>query len=780
MVISEHLEFDSLKKILVGYCQAEMTKESIYAVGPLASQAEIRFSLDIIEEFSELIKDGVSFNLIGLGDIGWLFSEHEHSFYNFEELKPIYTNISIANRISRLTAEMSKESLVRKLLEQIQPLQEIENRFHEIFNSEGEIKDSASEKLRELRNKRKTCRNRIRDTLKKKIEELDKESFLFDKIITQRNERFVVPVKDSAISFVQGIVHGRSSSRSSVYMEPMEIVQYNNEIEVISDEERYEIRRILTEYTKSIRDQSEQILRSSDVLKQTDFYHAIGRWAVEYDAKPPQISDSASIMLKQARHPLLIHSYKDIKKVVPFDLKLGDDYRLLVLSGPNMGGKTVTLKTVGLLTIMAISGLPITAKHAEIGIFDNVYADIGDNQSLENAMSTFSSHASNLIEMSQSNANSMVLIDEIGSSTDPEQGSAIALAIMERLVENGAIGLITTHYSALKVYAEETEGCINASMQFDREKHVPTYKFQYGIPGDSFAIEIAKNLGMEKKIIDRAREIIGDQHVDFTALLKRITEEKAELEQESFLYRQKSRQLARKAEEYQNKLDALQAEQKNLKKKSLQSSKEFLNTMQKEIYNELQAIRDTDKKDKKKLAARTYDKVASLSAQMHQQEKELNSENMQPITNPAIGDRVWVENLDVDAEITEVSGNNVKVDIGGIFVSVPTDSLYKIPNKQHNRPIQTRKKVPRQEQAKFELNIIGNTFEQAQPKLDAFIDQAMLGGLEFVRVVHGKGTGMLRRKIRKYLSDKSNIAEMYSPAPESGGEGVTVVKFNYD
>jgi DNA mismatch repair protein MutS2 len=780
MVISEHLEFNSLKKILVGYCQAEMTKDSIYAIEPLASKKKIRYSMDIIEEFCELIKDKVAFNLTGLEDIGRLFSEHEHSFYNFEELKPIYTNISIANRISDLTAHLSKESLVYELLAQIQSLPELEKRFHEIFTPEGEIKDTASPKLKELRNKRKTYRNRIRASLKKKIEELDKESFLFDKIITQRNERFVVPVKDSAVSFVKGIVHGRSSSRSSVFMEPMEIVEYNNEIEVISDEERYEIKRILTEFSQSIRLHSDEIVSNNKILKQIDFYHAIGRWAIEYKAKPPQISDSVQIKLKQARHPLLIHSYNDINKVIPFDLELGDEYKILVLSGPNMGGKTVTLKTVGLLTLMALSGLPITAKHSEIGIFDNIYADIGDNQSLENAMSTFSSHASNLIEMSKSTSGSMVLIDEIGSSTDPEQGSAIALAIMERLVENGAIGLITTHYSALKVYAEETEGCINASMQFDREKHVPTYQFQYGIPGDSFAIEIAKNLGMDDNIITRAREIIGDQHVDFTALLKRITEEKAALEQESFLYRQKSRHLDRKAEEYQKKLDALEEAKKNLKKKSLQSSKDFLNTMQKEIYNELQAIRDTDKKEKKKLATRAYDKVASLSAQMKREEKELNSENLQQIADPRIGERVWVENLDVDAEITEISGNNVKVDIGGIFVSVPTNSLYKLPNKQHDRPIQTRRNTPRREQTKFELNLIGNTFEEAQPKLDTFIDQAMLGGLEMVRIVHGKGTGVLRRKVRKHLFDNDNVGEMYSPAPESGGEGVTVVKLKYD
>ncbi len=504
----KQLEYTKIKEFLAQECHSKLGSKMALDLQPMHTIADITYKLELTSEIQILLRKGILHNFENISDIEEIISKQKHQTYNFEEFQKIYFNVSTANRISKSTEELNDHPQYLKFVNRIILLDDIEVRFNQIFESDGEVKDNASTTLASIRRKKKQVRKNLVSTINKKVESLSASKFLHDSIVTQRDGRYVIPIKEGATSFVPGIVHGRSSSKSSIYMEPQEIVGLNNDLELVSSEEKHEIFRIFKEYTEMILDHKDTLLKEIKYLQELDFFFASARFANRLKAEKPVLSDKAQIKLKNARHPLLILTFEEFEDVIPFDLELGYDFNLLLVSGPNTGGKTVTLKTVGLLTLMAKSGLPITADpHSVIGTFDSVFADIGDSQSLENALSTFSSHIKNIREMTENtNSKILVLIDEIGAATDPEQGSALAQSILENLAENGAVGVISTHYTSLKVFAEKHEKCINAAMQFDPDKHKPTYQFKLGLPGNSFAIEVASRLGLQKRSYRTGKE----------------------------------------------------------------------------------------------------------------------------------------------------------------------------------------------------------------------------------------------------------------------------------
>jgi len=696
----------------------------------------------------------------------------------FEEFQKINYNISVANQVIKHTEELEDYPEYLRFISKIIEHIELESRFHQIFESDGEVKDTASKALAAIRRKKKQVRKNLVSTINKKVESLSSSNFLHDSIVTQRDGRYVIPVKEGASSFVQGIVHGRSASKSSIYMEPQEIVGLNNDLEMVSSEEKREIFKIFQNFTEKIYDNKETLLKQVDHLQKLDFLFASAKLANKLKAEKPVLTQKHRIKLKNARHPLLIFTYNKFEDVIPFDLELGYDYNLLIVSGPNTGGKTVTLKTVGLLTLMARSGLPIPADpHSEIGAFNSVFADIGDSQSLENALSTFSSHISNIKEMTDNSASRMlVLIDEIGAATDPEQGSALAQAILENLAEKNAVGVISTHYTSLKVFAEKHEKCINAAMQFDPDKHKPTYQFKLGLPGNSFAIEVASKLGLQEELIDRAKELTGKQNVELTELIKKMSEEKKSLSRQLYQYELKTALLNKKINERQDQIEALEKQKKEIKRKSLRDAREYLTTMQKELNMEIKGIKRAEKKEKKTKLERSFKKVSQLNRELSEEEQKLSEVSHEHVNNPKVGMKVWVKEMEMEAEITEISDKNIKVDMDGIILSTTIERLYQIkPKKEKKHTNKKNISVPKKE-AKLELKILGYRFDEALPLIENFIDNALVNGLLMLRIVHGKGTGALRAKVRQYLRSNKSVEEFFSPPPEAGGSGVTVVK----
>ena len=752
----QQLEFNKIKDLLSQECHNELGREIAVKLHLLNDKKEIEYKILLTLELQELLRNNISYNLDNVSNISELLLNLKHQTFNFEEFRKIYFNLRAANNFSADLENFEEQDNFRQLIKKIVPHLELEKRFLQIFDSQGEIKDDASSALLSIRRRKKSVRQNIVSELNKKMEDFSSNNFLFDKIITQRDNRFVIPIKEGSVSFVSGIVHGRSSSKSSVFMEPKEVVGMNNELDLLGSEEKQEIFRIMKDFTDSIQACKEEILENTEILKITDFFFASARLANRYNSQKPIILDEPFLCLIEARHPLLIESYQDIEKVIPFDVELG------------------------LLIMMALSGLPIPAKpDSKIGIFKNIFADIGDNQSLENALSTFSSHIENIKEMIDSgDSESLVLIDEIGASTDPEQGSALAQSILEKLVERKVLGVITTHYTALKVFADQNQNCINAAMQFDPKKHIPTFQFKLGLPGNSFAIEVASKLGMDKDLIERAKNLTGNQSVELCEILKKISKEKVELARQNYQFQLKTSLLNKKISEHQNKIDELKTESKELKKKSLQNAREFLTSLQKELNSEIENIKKAERKNRKNLLENSLKKVTELNRNFGAEESNLTFVKGTPLKEPVIGQTVWIKDFEAIGEIVGISEDMIKVDVGGIFYTTQPGNLFLVKTAQKSKKSK-RINIP-QKQIKMELKILGFTFDEAQPVIESFIDDAIVGGLGKIRIVHGKGTGALRSKVRQFLRRNKRVEEFYSPPPEAGGDGVTVVSIkNY-
>ena len=770
------LEYDKIKELLKQECHSVPGKNLAEKLQPLSRKKEIEDKLRLTSEIQEILKNGFSFNFEAVSELAELLKNFDHQTYNYEELKLIIGNVTTSNLVCSVQKELEDYSAFLNLTANLVPLKEIEDRFFQIFNPEGEVKDGASSELRRIRRSILSVRKNIVSTLNAKMEDFAANSYLFDKIVTQRENRFVIPMKVSSVPFVQGIVHSRSASKSSVYVEPQEIIGLNNETELLKNEEKQEIFRILKTFSEEIQNEKNAILENTQILTRADFYFAAGRLANELQAQVPQISEQPILSLKEARHPLLIKNFGNVKKVIPFSLELGEDFRIMIISGPNTGGKTVTLKTVGLLSLMALSGLPIPAEESsKIGIFHSIFADIGDNQSLENSLSTFSSHLQNIGEMvANGTSDSLVLIDELGSATDPEQGSALAQAILERLTEMNVLGIITTHYNSLKIFAEENENCVNAAMLFDPEKHLPTYHLKLGFPGNSFALEIASKLGLDEKLIDRAKDLSGSQNAELTDLLIRIGEEKAELARQIFQYQLKSRLLDQKIAAYERKIENWESESKEMRKKNLQEAREFLINLQKELNAEISQIKTEERERRKELLRQSVGKIRKIDRELKKREEKISEIKKEPLKNPQIGQNVWLKDIETGGEIVEIKGDKVKVDVNGMNYTTHLNNLVKISGRKSERKNYNSKPVLVEKSSRMELKILGKTFDEALPEIDRFIDDSILVGMDKIRIVHGKGTGALRSKVRSYLKQNKKIAEFYSPPPSAGGDGVTI------
>lgn len=772
------LEYNKIIQILSQSCHSPLGRKLAEELTPLTDSVRIRERLEMVRELQEVISKGFDCNFEQLNDITGLLRNYPHQTYNFSEFFLIFGNLSTAQSFEKNLPELAEYPLFHHLIRKIYFHPALVSRFTEIFTQEGQVKDSASGELSRIRQRQRRLRQQVVENLNLCLEDFERQNYLFDKIITQRDGRYVIPVKDSFAQQSGGIIHGRSGSRSSVYVEPREVVGLNNELDLLVSEEKEEVFRIYVEYSSRIRAQAETILADTVILQFLDFHFACARVANRLHAIVPRIIEEPQLRFVQARHPLLIETLGSPDQVVPFDLELGKEYRLLVISGPNTGGKTVTLKAVGLLTMMALSGLPIPAADGtEIGIFHHFFADIGDYQSLESSLSTFSSHIANIQEMIESgNERSLIVIDEIGAATDPEQGSALAQAIIEDLAEKQVTGVITTHYTALKVFAEQHPLCMNAAMQFDPELHSPTYQIILGLPGNSFAIEVASRLGFKPAIIAKARQLAGKQNIEFTDLLTRMSAEKNELARQNYQYKLNNALLKQKTLEYEKKLSSLDSETREIRRKSAREARDFLTNLQKELTEELNTIRKTDRRQRKTRAEETLKKVVKLAGKMEETAEELTTYTRKPLTQAEIGKVVWVKDFEDTGRIVAIKENLVKVEINDILYSTSLDNLFETDQVVIKDQITEKtRKVPARE-VKFELKILGLTFEEALPLLEQLLDDASMHGLPLVRIVHGKGTGALRAKVRKYLSNSDKVSEYYTPAPEAGGDGVTIAR----
>ncbi len=775
------LEYQSLLSHLAGRCHSDLGRDLALALCPLGEIKAIEQRQKLIYEFQQAVEYGLEMNLEELRALEALFAEQ--GIYAWEEFRVFAVNAELGV-LGASKIEVFKDlPLAQKKLKRLSPMPDVMQAFNRIFDSEGEVLDSASAELMQIRKRIFSLRAKVQKTMQNMLLDPRLESYLQDRFVTQRDDRFVLPIKESAAPFVNGIVQSRSGSKSTVFIEPSEIVPMNNELQLAKQDEKREIYRILSEYTKSIISRKHVFLANQAILAELDFLYACARFGYSIRANVPRMQDEAILELRAARHPLLIlrliaeSGNEGFHKVIPFDLDLGKDYSMLILSGPNTGGKTVLMKAVGLITLMAMSGLPVPVdSQSRIGIFSAVYADIGDDQSIENALSTFSSHLDKIRKMLDSaDSHSLILIDEIGAATDPQQGSALAQAILEELTKLEVKGIVTTHYTALKVFAESHPRCINASMQFDLKSLIPTYRFNTGIPGDSFAIEVAASLGMDPALIERAKSLAGSQNLEFTQLLKKLQEEKKNLATQSYQYQLRTRNLEARLAEAEQREEEWQKELKGRRQRHLKDMQSELISFQKLYNKEISELKTLDKQERKRLSERKLQDINLKTEELSRELIRSNSEGLQPIVNPKAGDRVWLASFDAEAIIVEVQGQSARVDMNGISFKTDLDNLYPAKTRDAERPVPISV-VRSTAKVNTELKLLGLTFDEAMPLIDEFLDNAAMAGFSTLRIVHGKGTGALRSKVRDYLSRKKIVKGMETPPLFEGGNGVTVVK----
>ncbi|KNF07495.1 DNA mismatch repair protein MutS [Gottschalkia purinilytica] len=678
--------------------------------------------------------------------------------------------------------EISEFVILLGLIEELNSYRQLEDDIFNAIISEEEISDNASPTLRNIRKQIQMKNDSIRGRLNSIINSSTHRKYLQDALITIREGRFVVPVKQEYRAEFKGLVHDQSSSGATLFIEPMEIVNLNNELKELKLKEKAEIERILTELTQQVSCESEGIKSNQDILAHIDFIFAKGKFSLDIKGIKPELNSNGYINIKKGRHPLL-----DINDVVPTDFYLGDEFNTLVITGPNTGGKTVTLKTIGLLTLMTQSGLQIPADYgSEMAVFKNVFADIGDEQSIEQSLSTFSSHMTNIVDMLNSvEDNSLILFDELGAGTDPTEGAALAMSILDYLHERNIRTVATTHYSELKVYALTKDGIENASVEFNVETLSPTYRLLIGVPGKSNAFEISKRLGLQDFIINSAKELISKENIDFEDVLASLEKDRRETE----INREETERLKKEIQELKEELDRkkekIDISKDRIIKEAKKEAKDILLEAKEEserIINDLRDLSIEIEKEKNKKLQEAKDKLKSKLDNIEGDlaEKILSQKSSKPLSNVKIGEDVKILSLNQTGTVLappDESGN-VLVQVGVMKITVPLNTI-EISKKESKKETKVSAKAvikDKSKNIKNELDFRGKNLEEAMLDVDKYLDDAYIAGLKTVQLIHGKGTGILREGIGQLLKKHKHVKSYRLGNYREGGTGVTIVE----
>ncbi len=649
--------------------------------------------------------------------------------------------------------------------------------------SDDEMNDKASDDLYAIRRKIKAINADIKQRLQSYTKNNEMSKYLQDSIVTMRGDRYVIPVKQEYKSYVAGIVHDQSATGATLFIEPMAIVQLNNSLREAILEEKAEMQRILQAFTDRISPVAERIALSVDTVSDIDVVFSKVKYALENKCTLPLINNRGVVDIKKARHPLL-----DKHKVVPISVRLGEDYDVIVITGPNTGGKTVTLKTVGLMCLMGMSGLFVPCyEDSVISFFDDVLCDIGDEQSIEQNLSTFSGHISNLRDILDAcGRGHLVLIDEVGAGTEPNEGAALALAITDYLRKSGAKSVITTHYGALKEYSLTTPRVENASMEFDLKTLAPTYRLIMGVPGSSNAIAIASKLGLRQDVIDFAKANVSEEKIAFEKVLQNADEIRKQYEEKSRELAEEYKQLQLEKEKTAKLNGSLQNERDKMLAGSREEAKKIVAKAKEEaaeLVNEIKELLQRDSlSDKDLFAARNAaKKLDNIKWQQEEPEEIIFTGDKVDFAKLKVGDVVYSQKLGVQVRVVDIkSRSRIKVKCGGISTEVTSDDLYVSiaePNRSKKRtPTNTPPKTKLNTRSgSNEINVIGQTVDDAVMAVDEFIDAALMGGLGQIWIIHGMGTGRLRAGIHEHLRHHPNVADFRLGVYGEGESGVTVV-----
>lgn len=775
------LEFDKILSILQGYAVLDRTKSELLAFSPLSDFKEVSLLLDKTQEaYSLIYNHGVS-GVFYFGDISdELQRVNAGGTLNNAELLRVADNLKSARTIKHAIASITDDKIVylRKISNSLYENYEFEKEITSKIISEDEISDSASPRLYSIRKSIRDINAKIREKLNSYMR-AGLNKYLQDAVVTMRQDRYVIPVKSEFRSQVKGFIHDQSSSGATVFIEPEQVMELNNDLKRATFEEREEIYRILSELSAKITYISNGLTENATALTEIDGFFARAEYAFKTKSIRPELNERGIIDIKSGRHPLIA-----AEKVVPISLYLGEKFNFLLLTGPNTGGKTVSLKLVGLFSLMTMSGMFIPAGNdSRVSVFDGVYSDIGDEQSIEQNLSTFSSHVKNLIDiLNVVQGRNLILLDEIGAGTDPEEGSAIALAIIDKLLKSNCYGIITTHYSKLKEYAMTTDKIENASMEFDAATLKPVYKINIGIPGSSNAIEIAKTLGLSEDVINGAFRYMSDKSIGFEEVLKKAEESRRESDRLSADLLQKLSDKEKELQEIVLEKEKIKAERERIYFNARQETKRIVAeklSEAEEIVSELKNILK-----KANLESSEIIRASELKNRIENSRYlNIESENA-PVelikakdSEIKAGKKVYVKSLDAYAKILSVNAKKAEAEvlIGDIRSKIKLDDIY---NSEETKKQEKNVKIfnkARGIMPKTELNVIGKTSLEALDEVKTFIDQAVVNGLEEIKIIHGVGAGVLLKSIREYLKQDKNVKDFRRGVYGEGENGITIV-----
>lgn len=781
------LEFAKLKERLFAYASSPLGQERVEQLTPFTDHEQVERALCETSE-ARVICRTEDFSLQGLMDVRiGLQRAAVGAMLNQEELLNIAQVCNCTRRAYRFFREKAASyPLLTHHGQQLHPLPGLEDEINAAINEYGGIKDSASPMLRKVRNDMHTLQSRMKERLDSMVRSSTVQKYLQEPIVTLRNDRYVLPVKLEYRAQVPGIIHDQSASGATLFIEPMSVVEISNDLRRLQADEEQEIERILSELSALVQADSESLKQSLSRLAHLDFCIAKGKLSYDLRAVQPQVNEQAYLYLKNARHPLLP---KD--GVVANTIYLGKEFSVLLITGPNTGGKTVTLKTVGLLALMAQSGLHIPADEgSEVAVFQTIFADIGDEQSIEQSLSTFSSHMTNIVDITlRANERSLVLLDELGAGTDPAEGAALAMAIVDYLHVLGCRVVATTHYSELKSYAYQKAGVQNASVEFDISTLKPTYRLTIGLPGKSNAFEISGRLGLSDYLILRAREYLTGEQVKVEDLIKQLDDSRREAEAE----REAARQLRLQAEstkaELQRRLRDLEHDEDRILNKAKQEARVLLNRQKQEMDQLLAQLREASLRAESNSAKAITQEMTEVRQQFRQLQVDTELESQSESKTAALpiasdrefhtGDQVLVKHLGQRGQLLSEpgEGGEVQVQLGALRLNSRVEQLEKLAVEKSKMVQPTFQMVNLSRQGMtLELDLRGQTADEAMPRVDKYLDDAALAGLLRVCLIHGKGTGALRNAVRDFLKSHYAVAGYRFGGPTEGGTGVTVVE----
>jgi DNA mismatch repair protein MutS2 len=808
------LEFDHFRDVLGAYVSSPLGKAKVSLLEPSLDRAWINQQQQLADESRRFYSAGGRFEFTGLFDAHNLLAKARipGATLEIEQIRDLVLLVDKSSEWREMALhppDAVKPHWIGmlELTRQIADFTLLLRHFRNKIQPDGTLDDRASAELTRIRREVERQKRVIQESLRGYLRRLAEGGAVQDELVTIRGERFVIPVKTEQRKRVNGVVHGASSSGQTMFIEPLETIEQNNDLVRLLEEEQAEIRRILQEMTERLGEHSEAIATATNVMAEVELQFGKARFAVDYDCVRPELTEDFT-ELRAARHPLLERNFRMIdgvpakpgvgfvgRKVVPLTLEMDSAHRQLIISGPNTGGKTVGLKTLGLLALMAQAGIPVPATSARLPVFDSVLADIGDYQSIEQNLSTFSAHVTNIDFISRTaTAHSLVLLDELGSATDPEEGAALAVAIADHFRRSGALSIISTHHTSLKVYAANTAGVLNAAVGFDENTLQPTYELRVGVPGASAGINIAQRLGLNRQITDAARERLTTQTQDVSKFLDRLHSELRELERERQAAQKREQDLAREMKRLENEG---QQEQRQKVREFERKMESLIKDFEYQVREAISAVQD--RAAAQKMTKQAEQRIAKLRREFkeqfdagvvaHKTGADRNDPDARPheVKHISEGDTVKLKSMGRTAVIKrKLDENTFEVEIGNMKMKIPRHDVAEVFGRTGSaagaNPVQAARArgisvtLKEDSNAPTEINVIGRNVDEATSEVEKFIDRAFLAGLTRVRIVHGSGMGILRKALRQYLQKHPHVATVAEPHQNEGGAGATVVE----